>query len=48
VVTNTIIPSLTSTPYDVLVYTPTNTIYISDPDTPSGTNFKLVEICGNV
>jgi hypothetical protein len=44
IITNTLIPS-PSTPYDVLVYTPTNTIYVSDT-TP--TNPKLLEICGSV
>jgi hypothetical protein len=42
VVTNTIITA-PSTPYEVLVYTPTNTIYITDP---SSTNDKILEICG--
>jgi hypothetical protein len=41
-VTNTIIAA-PSTPYEVLVYTPTNTIYITDPST---TNDKILEICG--
>jgi hypothetical protein len=45
IVTNTIIPS-PSAPWDVLVYTPTNTIYISD--TSTSTPGKLLEICGSV
>jgi hypothetical protein len=45
IITNTLIPS-PSSPYDVLVYTPTNTIYISDMAT--ATPGKLLEICGSV
>ena len=41
-VTNTVIAA-PSIPYEVLVYTPTNTIYITDP---SSTNDKILEICG--
>lgn len=41
---NTLIPS-PSAPWDVLVYTPTNTIYVTDS---SATNPKLLEICGSV
>ena len=44
IITNTLIPS-PSAPYDVLVYTPTNTIYVSDT---APTNPKLLEICGSV
>jgi hypothetical protein len=33
-----------STPFDVLFYSATNTIYVSDPKT---TTFKVVEICGS-
>jgi hypothetical protein len=34
-----------STPFDVVFYPPTNTIYVSDPKT---TTFKIVEICGSI
>jgi hypothetical protein len=44
IIANTLIPS-PSAPWDVLVYTPTNTIYVSDS---SATNPKLLEICGSV
>jgi hypothetical protein len=44
IIANTLIPS-PSAPWDVLVYTPTNTIYVTDS---SATNPKLLEICGSV
>lgn len=45
--TNTLSDTITipnSTPFDVLLYPSTNTIYVSDPKT---TTFKIVEICGS-
>ena len=42
VLTSTVISS-PSTPYEVIVYPTTNTIYITDS---SSTNYKILEICG--
>jgi hypothetical protein len=43
IIVSKIIP-LPSSPFDVLVYEPTNTIYMTDAN---ATNYKLLEICGN-